>query len=257
MGTGMTEPAVAASLEVAPMARRSPLWRFGPIVLLGGGLIFGYLLGWHQYLSLDYLVESRDWLKDHVAENRAAAAAGFLVLYALAVAFSFPAASILTIFGGFLFGWMLAACLVAVGATAGATALFLAARSAFGDSLRKRVRGFAAKLAQGFEDGAFGYLLALRLAPFIPFFVVNIAPALFNVGLRTYVAATFIGILPGVVAYSWLGQGVDSVLVAAQAAGRDVSVGDLVTPEITFAFAGLALVAAFAAVVRRGRQKTG
>ena len=62
----------------------------------------------------------------------------------------------------------------------------------------------------------------LRIAPFIPFFVVNIAPALFNVRLKTFVAATLLGILPGAFAYAWLGQGLDSVLIAAKAAGRDV-----------------------------------
>ena len=60
-----------------------------------------------------------------------------------------------------------------------------------------------------------------------------------------------IGILPGALAYSWLGQGLDSVLLAAKAAGRRASVHDLVTPEITIAFAGLALVALLAAIVRR------
>ena len=86
-----------------------------------------------------------------------------------------------------------------------------------------------------------------------PFFVVNIAPAFFGVPLRTYVIATFFGILPGTFAYSWLGQGVDSVLLAAADAGREVSVGDLVTPEITIAFVALALVAAIPPVLRRLR----
>jgi uncharacterized membrane protein YdjX (TVP38/TMEM64 family) len=227
--------------------------RFAPIALLIAGLGLGYALGLHEYLSLAYLAESRDALKAYVADNRLLSAATFLLAYALAVAFSFPAASVLTIFGGFLFGWLLGSALVAVGATLGATALFLAARSAFGDVLRSKVGGFAARLADGFEEDAFTYLLVLRLAPFIPFFVVNIAPALFDVRLRTYVLATFIGILPGVVAYSYLGQGVDSVLIAAGEAGRDASLGDLVTPQITFAFVGLALVAALGAVVKRLR----
>ena len=47
------------------------------------------------------------------------------------------------------------------------------------------------------------------------------------------------------------GQGVDSVLVAAETAGRDATVSDLVTPEITIAFVALALVAALATIVRK------
>ena len=135
-------------------------------------------------------------------------AAGFVAFYALAAAFSFPAAFVLTIFGGFLFGWLPGADRSPSSARpAVRRLLFLAARTAFGGFLRERLGGLAASLAEGFEQDAFAYLLVLRLAPFIPFFVVNIAPALFNVRLRTFVAATAIGILPGALAYSWLGQG--------------------------------------------------
>ena len=45
---------------------------------------------------------------------------------------------------------------------------------------------------------------------------MNIAPALFSVPLRTYVAATFLGILPGTFAYAYLGSGIDSVIEAAE-----------------------------------------
>ena len=119
--------------------------------------------------------------------------------------------------------------------------------------LRQKAGGFLNRLADGFEKDALSYLFVLRLAPVFPFFVINIAPAFFGVPLRTYLIATFFGILPGTFAYSWLGQGVDSVLLAAADAGREVSVGDLVTPEITIAFVALALVAAIPPVLRRLR----
>jgi uncharacterized membrane protein YdjX (TVP38/TMEM64 family) len=211
----------------------------------------GYAMGWHEYLSLSVLAGSRDFLKSFVAEHLLLSAVAFLLVYIVAVAFSFPVASVLTIFGGFLFGWLMAAALVSVAATAGATLLFLAARSACADFLRCKIGGFAGRLADGFEKNAFSYLLVLRLAPFVPFFVVNIAPAFFNVSTRTFVSATFLGILPGVAAYSYLGQGVDSVIVAAMAAGREATVKDLVTPEITLALVALTFVALFAAVVRK------
>lgn len=244
--------AVAEEAGPAPAARRAaPVARFAPLAAIAAGLALGYALGLHHYLSLDFLAESRDRLKAGAAAHPVLAPAGFAALYALAVAFSFPAASVLTIFSGFLFGWLLGGLLAVAAATLGATALFLAARSALGGFLKERAGGWAARLGEGFRRGAFGYLLVLRLAPFIPFLVVNVAPALFNVRLRTFVATTFIGIMPGAFAYAWLGQGVDSVLVAARAAGRSPRVADLVTPEITVAFAALAGVAALAALTKR------
>lgn len=226
-------------------------WRLMPLAVIIGGLLLGYAMGWHHYLTLAFLAESRSALKSLVADNPVLAPLGFVTFYTLAVAFSFPAASILTIFGGFLFGWLFGGMLAILGATAGATAIFLAARTVCADFVRKRICGRADKLSEGFEKNAFGYLLALRIAPFIPFFMVNIAPALFHVRLSTYVAATFIGIMPGAFAYAWLGQGSDSVLLAARNAGEQVTVGDLVTPQITIAFIALALVAILATIVKR------
>ena len=230
--------------------------RFAPLLVIIAGLAFAYLMGWQRFFTLDFLAESRDGLTAFVDANTWLATLGFTALYALAVAFSFPAASILTIFAGFLFGLVTATVVVAVGATAGATAIFLVARSALGESLRERVgSGRVRKLAEGFEEDAFSYLLVLRIAPIFPFFVMNVAPALFNVPLRTYVIATFIGILPGVIAYSWLGQGIGSVLDAAEAAGTSATVGDLITTEITLAFVALAIVAAVPVAIKKWRRR--
>ncbi len=197
-------------------------------------------------------------LEAFVARHPVVAPLGFLVVYVLTVAFSIPVSSVLTIAGGFLFGWLLGGLLSLIASTVGATGVFMAARSAFGHFLRDRAGGFSARLAKGFRDDAFAYLLVLRLAPFIPFALVNIAPALFDVKPRSFVVATAIGIVPIVFAFAWLGHGVESVLAAASKAGRHVTVSELITPEITVAFAALALVAALAAIVRKvsaSRQK--
>jgi uncharacterized membrane protein YdjX (TVP38/TMEM64 family) len=230
------------------------LWRLLPIGIILAGLGLSYAFGLQHYLSLSYLGESRAALKAYSAANFGLSAATFMAIYILAVAFSLPAATILTVFGGFLFGWLAGGLMVVIAATIGACILFLAARSAFGGFLRDKVGGRAATLAEGFKKDAFSYLLVLRLAPVFPFFFVNIAPALFDVSLRTFVAATFLGIIPGTFAYAFLGKGVDSVLDAAQAAGKAASIGDLVTPQITLAFAALACVAAVPVIIKKLRS---
>ena len=230
--------------------------RLAPLVVLLGGLAIGYAFGLHHYLSLTYLGEQRGALQAYVTDHRLLSAALFMVIYTAAVAFSFPAASVLTIFAGFLFGWLQAGVMVAFAATLGATILFLAARSSIGGFLRDKLKGSAASFADGFAKDALSYLFVLRLAPVFPFFLVNIAPALFNVRTRDYVIATFFGILPGTFAFCYLGEGVGSVLDAAAASGTTPSVKALVTPEITIAFAALAFVAAIPTLIRwyRGRK---
>jgi uncharacterized membrane protein YdjX (TVP38/TMEM64 family) len=248
----MSEPLQAR--KTGSVVSKSTARKYAPLGLLLAGLIAAYLFGLHNYLSLTYLSQQRDMLAGMVAAHPFVSPALFFAAYVAAVAFSLPAASILTIFGGFLFGWLAGGLLVVFAATIGATILFLAARSSFGQALRSKLGDKAAAFADGLRDDAFNYLLVLRLAPIFPFFVVNVAPALFNVKTRDYVLATFLGIIPGTFAYAWLGEGVGSILDAAKASGIEPSVKDLVTPEITFAFLALAIVAAMPLVVRKLRK---
>lgn len=233
--------------------RRNRL-RLLPIAVVVAGLAVGYALGWHERLSLQGLAQDRQTLKDLVADNPVLAPLVFMTTHALAVALSFPAAAMLTVISGFLFGWLAGALYAIIAAMTGGTLLFLAARTAFGDFFRNRAGDTLGRLTRDFERDAFTWVFVLRLAPFVPFAVASIAPALFNVRLRTFLAATLIGILPGAFSYAWLGQGLDSMLVAARAAGRKVTPADLITPEITIALLALTLVAVLATIVRRVRR---
>ena len=225
------------------------LSRFLPLLVLVVALAVAYWLGLHHYLSLQAFLDSRDVLMEWVSANLFLAGAGFIVLYAALVAVSFPAASLVTVASGFLFGWLVGGALTVIGATLGATILFLAARTAFGDVLRKKSGGAIARFAEGFRDDAFAYLLILRLTPVLPFFVVNIAPAFFDVTLGTYVVTTFLGIIPGSMVYAFLGSGLDQALV--NAGENDVSITDLVTTEMTIALVGLAALAILGVVLKK------
>ncbi|HSM40087.1 MAG TPA: VTT domain-containing protein [Afifellaceae bacterium] len=250
-------PAADKQAEAAGTSTAALVKRFAPVAVIVAGLIFGYLRGWHEYLSLGMLVESREMLRAFVEGNFAMAAIGYVLIYIVAVAFSFPGASFLTIGGGFMFGWFIAGILTAIAAPIGATIIYLVARSAVGnfliDMMKRKAGPRIRQLAEGFEEDAFSYLLSIRLAPIFPFWVINIAPAIFNVPLGTYFAATVIGILPGTFAYAFLGEGIDSVIAAQQAAGDELSIGDLVTPEITAAFVLLAVVSLIPTIVKKIR----
>ncbi len=239
----------------AQNSRASALKRYLPLIVILFGLALGYAFGLQHYFSLTYLGEKREYLQNFVGQHHLLAIVVFFFVYTLAVAFSFPAASVLTIFAGFLFGWFVGGLLVVCAATLGATILFWAARSSFGGFLREKLAGAAANFADGFAKDAFGYLLVLRIAPVFPFFLINIAPALFNVKTRDYVLATFLGIIPGTFAYTWLGEGVGSILDAAKANGTTPSVRDLVTPEITIAFVAIAVVSAIPLIIKRFRKQ--
>lgn len=249
---------------VSPRAGGGLLRRFAPLAVIVAAMGLGYAFGLHEYLSLSSLIRERTELAAVVSENLLLAAAAFVGVYVVAVALSFPGASLLTIIGGFLFGWTLGGTLVAFAATSGAAIIFLAARTSLGETLKHRAGPFLSRLAAGFREEAFNYLLFLRLAPVFPFWLVNIAPALFGMGLRPYVAATFLGILPGTYAYAFIGAGLDSVIAAQEAASPgcaaagtcSIELSALVTRDLVLAFAALGIAALVPVLVRKWRAKS-
>jgi uncharacterized membrane protein YdjX (TVP38/TMEM64 family) len=236
--------------------QKRPGWaRFVPIAVIVAALAAVVLSGAYRHLSLDTLRDSRAALDAFVAENRLLALAMYILAYALAVTISMPGALVFTLTGGFLFGPWVGGGAAIIAATIGATGVFLAARSAFGNSLRARAGGWLTRLEAGFRENAFNYLLALRLFPGAPFFIVNLVPALLNVSLRDFAAATFIGIIPGTLVYASVGNG----LRAAFNAGADVNPATaaralLSSPAVILPIVGL-IALALAPIVYKALQR--
>jgi uncharacterized membrane protein YdjX (TVP38/TMEM64 family) len=187
---------------------------FGRILLLlpvAVALILFFALHLNRYVSLAALAEHREWLVGEVARLGVLAGLAFVLLYAVLVAASIPAASLLTITGGFLFGAALGGALAVTGATLGATAIFLLARTALAEILRARAGPAIQRLEAGFRRNALFYLLFLRLVPAAPFVVVNLVPAFLGVDLATYVIGTALGIMPGGLIYAAIGSGLGAL----------------------------------------------
>jgi len=221
--------------------------RLLPLAVLLTGLGLFFALGLQDRLSCAALRDNRAWLDDWVTAHQLGAIIGFMALYAAAVALSVPGATILTIAAGFLFGAPAATALVVAAATAGATVLFLTARTAFRDLLQPHVGPWLTKLQRGFAENELSYLLFLRLIPLFPFFVVNLVPAFLGVRLRSYVIATFVGIIPASFVFASVGAGLGSLVDA----GRDCSLHDALTPQIVLALTGLAVLALVPVVYKR------
>lgn len=222
-------------------------WRkWLPIVLLALGLAGVFLLDLDRFLSFEGLREQREWLAGEVAQHPLRSAAIFFLTYAVATALSVPGAAVLTLAGGFLFGTVAGGILVMGAATVGACIVFLAARTALGDLLRRRAGPFLKRMEKGFRNDGFHYLLVLRLIPIFPFWLVNLVPAFFGMTLRSYALATLIGIAPATLIYSSLGSGLGSVFDS----GETPELGLLLTPQLLLPMLGLALLA-FAPILYR------
>ena len=245
--------------------------RWLPLVALVALMALVFAMGWHKYLSFKTIGINYDVLKTFIAEHFPAALALYSLIYIAVVALSLPGGLIMTLAGGLLFGWQIGAPATVVAATIGATLVFLIAKTSFGEALAAKAGPWLAKLREGFQDNALSYLLFLRLVPAFPFVVVNLAPALLGVPLRTYVLGTFLGIIPGTTAFSVAGAGLGSVVeaqnkiyqscLASNPSNADaacpytIDTSALVTKELLVAFALLGVVALIPIALKKLRGR--
>src|SRR5262245_37509612 len=192
------------------------LRRYGLPALVIGAMALVLALGWHNRLTLETVVAQRDRFHQFLDANVTLSVLAYVTIYALLVALSLPCGMMMTTAGGLLFGWLLGALSAVIGATLGASIVFLIARTAVGDSLSQRAGPWLAKLSEGFQKDALSYMLFLRLVPAFPFWFVNIAPAVLGVPLKTFVIGTLVGIVPATLAFASAGAGLDSVILAAK-----------------------------------------
>jgi uncharacterized membrane protein YdjX (TVP38/TMEM64 family) len=239
---------------------------FAPLLVVAGVAILILAFGGHRQVTLENIVHLHDRFHRVLADHPVTSVAAYVAVYIAAAALSLPGCPLVTATGGLLFGWLIGGAASVVGATVGATLLFLIARSAIGGALGERSSPWLTKLRRGFGEDALSYLLFLRLVPAFPFWFVNVAPAILGVPLRTFVIGTFFGIMPATFAFASAGAGLDSIIVAAKAefaqcvAERGVhacklavNAGSLVTRELLLALLLLGVVALIPVALRKWR----
>jgi uncharacterized membrane protein YdjX (TVP38/TMEM64 family) len=209
-------------------------------------------LGLDLRLAFELLREHHNWLLGFVAGAPLLASMLFMVIYAAAVAISVPGVVILTVIGGYLFGWFHGTALVLIAATIGASAVFLLTRSAVGDRLRERAGPAVQRFADGFRRNALSYGFVLNLVPIFPYALIIVVPAACGVPLPTFVAGMFLGLVPGTFLFAGLGDGLDHVL----ASGVPLRLTSFVTPEIVLSLGGLAALALLPVVWRGLRRES-
>jgi uncharacterized membrane protein YdjX (TVP38/TMEM64 family) len=217
----------------------SPLKRFLPLAILVLAIVVVLTSGLDDYLSFEQLSQNRAQLLAFVDRHAFLAPLLFMVVYAAVIALSIPGGAVLTMAGGFLFGVALGTLYVVIAATVGASLVFFAAKTALGDSLRRKAGPWMRRMEDGFRENALYYLLFLRLIPVFPFWLVNLVPAFLGVRFPTYVGATLVGIIPGTLVYASVGNGLGAVFDA----GQSPDFGIIFRPAIILPIIGLAVLA--------------
>jgi uncharacterized membrane protein YdjX (TVP38/TMEM64 family)/rhodanese-related sulfurtransferase len=166
-----------------------------------------------------------------------------VLLFALGTVLFVPG-SLFGLAGGALFGPALGAIVNLFGAMLGAMAAFLIARYATADFVRKKAGPKLERVISGVEAEGWRFVALVRLMPLFPFSLMNYVLGLTRVQLRPYSLATLVCMVPGTLAFSWLGH-----------AGREAAQGS--TEAIRYGLLGLAVLAVIAfgpRLIRRWRE---
>ncbi len=198
-----------------------------------------------EYFTLNNLQEQSASLQAFVEQNYFLAVFMYVFTYIAAIALSLPAAALLSVTGGFLFGTILGALFTNVGATTGSAISFLMVRYLVGEQLQKKYAVQLKEFNKEMQEQGVWYLLMIRFIAVIPFFVANALVALTNVPLTTFIWTTSLGILPSSFVFTYAGQQLHAIS----------SVRDIFSREVLLAFGLLGLLALVPVVIKKWRKK--
>jgi uncharacterized membrane protein YdjX (TVP38/TMEM64 family)/rhodanese-related sulfurtransferase len=128
----------------------------------------------------------------------------FMFIYIVGTVFFFPGA-VLTLLGGALFGPVLGTVYNLTAATIGSILSFLVARYLASDWVEKKTGGKLKQLINGVENEGWRFVAFTRLVPLFPFNLLNYGLGLTKIKFSHYSIATYIFMLPGAIAYTYLG----------------------------------------------------
>ncbi|MCJ2163961.1 MULTISPECIES: TVP38/TMEM64 family protein [unclassified Pseudodesulfovibrio] len=194
-------------------------------------IVFYFIFDLGQYLSLDYLKASRERFQLLYDDHALLMLGAYFMIYVVVTALVLPAAAVLTLAGGALFGLTVGVVVVSFASTAGAALAFLVSRYVLRDFVQRKYGGRLEPINRGIrEDGAF-YLFTLRLIPVFPFFIINAVLGLTSMRLFTYVWVSQLGMLPATVVY----------VNAGKELGQLDSLSGLLSPSLIISFVVLGL----------------
>lgn len=226
------------------------LRRVWPPLLLLAAIAGAWASGGTRLVSWGTLARHQWELAAWVDTHPILAPSLYILAYAVVVALSLPEAAVVSVAGGLLFGTLLGGALAIAGSTIGAIVLFLAIRHHLARAVAARGGRLIDRVRAALERDGFSYLLAIRLVPAFPFWLVNLAAGLSGMRLRPYVSATVLGIIPATFVYASIGAGVGKVL--AEGGAPDLSI--IFSPGILGPLIGFAALSLLPVAWRRWKR---
>lgn len=178
-------------------------------------------------LTFESLKANADAIRVYTSSHMIFSSIIYVALYIMVAVLNLPAAAIMSLSGGYIFGLYWGTLMAVGGATLGACGGFLFARYILGSSLNRKYEKQLKRLNSELDANGYLYMLTMRLIPIFPFFIVNTLAGLTKIRLFTFFWTSFIGMIPGGFVYVYAGKSLNMVH----------SVGDIFSPAMLTAFA--------------------
>ena len=183
------------------------------LILLSTFLFFFFSkFSFKEMISYDFIKENSLYLLEFKSSNQFLVSVIFLILTILWVFPFLGFGSPIALLGGFILGKWIGTIVVVLGLSIGATFLYLFGNYFLKDLVREKFLEKFQNLQIKFKRSEFLYLLIYRFCGGIPWQLSCILPTIFNVKVKNFFCATFIGIIPQIFLAVSIGSGLEKVI---------------------------------------------
>ena len=174
--------------------------------------LFFSKFSFHEITSYNFIKENRSYFLELKNSNLFFISTIFLIFTILWVFPFLGFGSPIALIGGFIFGKWLGTILVVLGLSIGATFLYFFSNFFLKNLIREKFLKKYQSLEIKFKKSEFLYLLIYRFCGGIPWQLSCILPTIFNVKVKNFFYATFIGIIPQIFLAVSIGSGLEKVI---------------------------------------------
>ena len=184
------------------------------LAIFSTGLYFLFtVIDIKDLMSYEFIRSNKDIILEYKSENFLFLSIVFFIfsiIWVLLLGFAMP----LLVFSGFVFGKWWGILIVLTATTIGATFLYMLVGFFFRDSVKEKLAPKFSKLKEFFIKNDILYFTSFRFVGGggTPYAVQNVLPILFDMPLKNYIIATFIGSLPSMFVTVALGSGIEKVI---------------------------------------------
>ena len=184
------------------------------LIVLFVGLFF--LFSWvdlKDLASYEFIRSNKEIILKYKKENLLLLTAGFFIfsaIWVLFLGFAIP----LLLFAGFVFGKWFGLLIILISTTMGTSCLYILASLFFKDIIREKLSNKFYQFKEFFNKNELLYFLLFRLigGGGLPYALQNVLPVLFNISIRNYIIATFLGSSPSMFITIALGDGIENFI---------------------------------------------